>query len=125
MISLEGLQALATGRANEAGWILRTFAHYVRDGLIPNMFPEGRTEGLYHTADATLWFFHALHRYLDHTGDAATLRLLLPILKNILHHHLAGTRFGIHVDPSDGTPDAGSRRVTSWPGWTLRSATGW
>ena len=101
MISLEGL-TLATGRANEAGWILRTFAHYVRDGLIPNMFPEGRTQGLYHTADATLWFFHALQRYLDHTGDTATLKLLLPVLKDIVHHHLAGTRFGIGVDPSDG-----------------------
>ena len=42
MISLEGL-TLVTGRAAEAGYILRTFAHYIRDGLIPNMFPEGRT----------------------------------------------------------------------------------
>src|ERR1700736_2091775 len=68
MISLEGL-TLTTGRHIEAGYILRTFAHYVRDGLIPNMFPEGEGEGLYHTADATLWFFHALHRYLVHTHD--------------------------------------------------------
>ena len=59
MISLEGL-TLVTGRHVEAGYILRTFAHYVRDGLIPNMFPEGEKEGLYHTADATLWFFHAI-----------------------------------------------------------------
>ena len=44
MISLEGL-TLATGRTNEAGWILRTFAHYVRDGLIPNLFPEGERAG--------------------------------------------------------------------------------
>ena len=44
MISLEGL-TLATGRHREAGYILRTFAHYVRDGLIPNMFPEGADEG--------------------------------------------------------------------------------
>ena len=63
MISLEGL-TLCTGRQREAGYILRTFGHYVRDGLIPNMFPEGTNEGLYHTADATLWFFHAIHRYL-------------------------------------------------------------
>ena len=62
MISLEGL-TLTTGRHVEAGYILRTFAHYVRDGLIPNMFPEGEKEGLYHTADATLWFFHAIDRY--------------------------------------------------------------
>src|SRR5262249_19170484 len=38
MISLEGL-TLMTGRPREAAFILRTFAHYVRDGLIPNMFP--------------------------------------------------------------------------------------
>ena len=27
-----------------AGWILRTFAHYVRDGLIPNLFLRGRNQ---------------------------------------------------------------------------------
>jgi predicted glycogen debranching enzyme len=101
MISLEGL-TLLTGRHDEAGYILRTFAHYVRDGLIPNMFPEGEQEGLYHTADATLWFFHALDRYLQATGDRHTLRLLLPILRSIIEHHLRGTRFGIAVDPRDG-----------------------
>jgi predicted glycogen debranching enzyme len=100
MISLEGL-TLTTGRHVEAGYILRTFGHYVRDGLIPNLFPEGEQEGLYHTADATLWFFHAIDRYLDHTGDRATLRLLLPTLIDIVEHHLRGTRFGIGVDPKD------------------------
>ena len=101
VISLEGL-ALCTGRQREAGYILRTFGHYVRDGLIPNMFPEGTKEGLYHTADATLWFFHAIHRYLMATGDRSTLRQLLPKLTSIVEHHLRGTRFGIGVDPSDG-----------------------
>jgi predicted glycogen debranching enzyme len=101
MISLEGL-TLCTGRHAEAGYILRTFGHYVRDGLIPNLFPEGGKEGLYHTADATLWFFHALHRYLLATGDRETLRLLLPKLQDIVQHHLRGTHFGIGVDPADG-----------------------
>ena len=67
MISLEGL-TLVTGRYVEAGYILRTFAHNVRDGLIPNLFPEGEQTGLYHTVDATLWFFHAIDRYLKATG---------------------------------------------------------
>jgi predicted glycogen debranching enzyme len=101
MISLEGL-TLSTGRHAEAGWILRTFAYYIRDGLIPNMFPEGTKEGLYHTADATLWFFHAIQRYLVATNDRATLRQLMPKLKSIFEHHMKGTRFGIGVDPSDG-----------------------
>jgi len=101
MISLEGL-TLSTGRHPEAGYIARTFAHYVRDGLIPNMFPEGEKEGLYHTADATLWFFHALSRYLDVTQDRTTLRSLLPVLKDIFERHREGTRFHIGVDPRDG-----------------------
>ena len=101
MISLEGL-TMITGRQVDAGYILRTFAHYVRDGLIPNLFPEGQHEGLYHTADATLWFFHALSRYLDYTQDHATLASLLPKLREIIDHHLRGTRFGIGVDSTDG-----------------------
>jgi predicted glycogen debranching enzyme len=101
MISLEGL-TLATGRFNEARWILRTFSHYIKEGLIPNLFPEGEKEGLYHTADATLWYFHAIDRYLERTHDRETLLLLLPKLIDIIEHHRKGTRFGIHVDPADG-----------------------
>ncbi|HTM26005.1 MAG TPA: amylo-alpha-1,6-glucosidase [Vicinamibacterales bacterium] len=101
MISLEGL-TLSTRRFREAGYILRTFAHYVRDGLIPNMFPDGEREGLYHTADASLWFFHAIDRYFQATGDEETLRKLLPVLIDIVEHHLRGTRFGIRIDPADG-----------------------
>lgn len=101
MISLEGL-TLITGRLLEAGYILRTFARYVRDGLIPNMFPEGAKEGRYNTADATLWFFHAFSRYFERTADGTTLQLLLPTLIDIAEHHLRGTRFNIHVDPNDG-----------------------
>ena len=101
MISLEGL-ALVTGRHVEAGYILRTFMHYVRDGLIPNMFPEREKEGLYHTADATLWFFHAIQRYVDYANDRLTLSLLYPSLKQIIERHVRGTHFGIHVDERDG-----------------------
>ena len=101
MISLEGL-TLTTGRAIQAGYILRTFAHYVKGGLIPNLFPEGASQGLYHTADATLWFFHAIDRYHQATSDERTLRRLLPILTDIVDHHVRGTSFGIGVDPADG-----------------------
>src|SRR5436305_5480017 len=101
MIGLEGL-TLVTGRHREAGRILRTFASYIRNGLIPNMFPEGEQQGLYHTADATLWFFHAIHRYVKRTGDRTTLKMLLPKLAGIIEHHIRGTHFGIGMDPADG-----------------------
>jgi predicted glycogen debranching enzyme len=101
MISLEGL-TLATGRKLEAGYILRTFAHAIRDGLIPNLFPEGSRSGLYHTADGTLWFFHALDRYLEATGDRNTLVTIFPNLLDVMQRHIEGTRFGIAADPEDG-----------------------
>ncbi len=101
MISLEGL-TLCTGRTLEAEYILRSFAKYIRRGLIPNMFPEGKISGLYHTADATLWFFHAADRYIRTTSDSETLEVLLPKFLEIIDWHVKGTDFGISVDPADG-----------------------
>ena len=101
MISLEGL-TLLTGRTAEARAILRTFASAIRDGLVPNLFPEGDSHGLYHTADATLWLFHALDRYLAATSDRALVNALLPQLVDVVERHIAGTRFGIGVDAEDG-----------------------
>jgi predicted glycogen debranching enzyme len=100
MISLEGL-TLATGRHNETRGTLLTFAHYLRDGLLPNLFPEGSEEGLYHTADGTMWFFHAIDRYVTVSKDHDTLRVLLPQLDDIVACHRRGTRFGIRMD-ADG-----------------------
>jgi len=121
MIGLEGL-TLLTGRHTEARDILRTFSHHVRDGLIPNMFPEGEREGLYHTADATLWFFHAVDRYECHTGDRLLVRELLPALIGIVQSHLAGTNFGIRVD-GDGllTQGADGYQLT----WMDAKVDGW
>ena len=101
MISLEGL-TLTTHRYREAGAILRAFAQHVRDGLIPNLFPDGSDEGLYHTADATLWFFHAIDRYVAATDDRTFLRKILPVLHEVARRHIAGTHYGIGVDPRDG-----------------------
>ena len=97
MISLEGL-TLSTGRFAEARGMLLTFAHHLRDGLLPNLFPEGSNEGLYHTADATQWFFHAIDRYVTITDDHDTLRVLLPRLEEVVRKHMEGTRFGIRMD---------------------------
>jgi predicted glycogen debranching enzyme len=100
MISLEGL-TLCTKRYQEARWILKTFAHYVVGGLIPNMFPEGQNVGRYNTADATLWFFHAIERFIEKTKDPLILEELLPTLHEIIQFHVQGTSFGIGMDPAD------------------------
>lgn len=101
MISLEGL-TLVTGRSVETKYILQTFMHHLRDGLIPNMFMDRDDEGIYNTADATLWYIHALDRYLTYTKDAEFVRQLLPKIEEIIAAHINGTRFGIRVDAEDG-----------------------
>jgi predicted glycogen debranching enzyme len=107
MIALPGL-TLATGRPDEGAAILRSFAAFVRDGLLPNNFPDqASSEPNYNTADASLWYLVAIHRHLDATGDAALLEELLPVIREIVDRHIAGTRFGIGMDPADGLMRAG------------------
>ncbi|MBV8300778.1 MAG: glycogen debranching enzyme family protein, partial [Candidatus Dormibacteraeota bacterium] len=100
MISLDGL-TLQTGRTDEAACILRESVRHVRRGLIPNFFAE-QGEPLYHTADATLWLFHAVHRFLQVGGDTTLITDVLPVLRDIVKWHVAGTDFNIRIDPSDG-----------------------
>jgi predicted glycogen debranching enzyme len=101
MISLPGL-CLTTGRYDVAARILRTFARYVSQGMLPNRFPDAGEEPEYNTVDATLWYFHAIERYDQVTDDAALLADLYPVLADIIAWHLRGTRYGIQVDPADG-----------------------
>jgi predicted glycogen debranching enzyme len=101
MIALEGL-TLLTGRYREASSVLRTFLQRVQYGLIPVYFSEKKGEWGYSAADATLWLFHALDRYVAITGDKRLLRTFLPTLREIIRLHLSGTRFGIGADPQDG-----------------------
>ena len=101
MIALPGL-CLATGRFEDARRILRVFAGAVDRGMLPNRFPEHGEAPEYNTVDATLWFFVAILRYLDATGDLELAReVLLPVLREIVRWHDRGTRYGIRVD-SDG-----------------------
>ncbi len=106
MIALPGL-TLVTGREDVARRILRTFAHFVDQGMLPNTFPEVGARPDYNTVDATLWYFEALRAYLESTEDLALLRELFPILQEIVRWHQRGTRYRIHVDPEDGLLYAG------------------
>ncbi|MEX2445526.1 MAG: amylo-alpha-1,6-glucosidase [Alkalispirochaeta sp.] len=110
MISLPGL-TLATGRFDEARWILRTFARFIDAGMLPNLFPDGTSEPEYNTVDATLWYFEAIRAYLQATGDTSLPLELLPALRSIIDHHREGTRYGIGVDESDGLLRAGAPGV--------------
>jgi len=98
MISLPGL-CLTTRRFDDAKGILRAFAGAVRQGMLPNRFPDQGEAPEYNTVDASLWFFVAVWKYLETTGDEDFVRgELMPVLEDILAWHRRGTRHGIHED---------------------------
>ncbi len=110
MIALPGL-ALATGRAEVAAQILRTFAGFVDRGMLPNRFPDGGEAPEYNTVDATLWYVEAIRACHDVTRDDGLLKELFPVLESIVDQHRTGTRHGIVVDPADGLLRAGEAGV--------------
>jgi len=110
MISLPGL-CLVTGRYDDAKKILRAFAQSASQGMLPNRFPDAGEQPEYNTVDATLWFFVAIYKYLQATGDEKFVRdELMPILRDVIAWHDRGTRYHIHVD-SDGLLHAGEPGV--------------
>lgn len=105
MIALPGI-CLSTGRYETAKSILRTFAVNERDGLMPNLFPEGGNEPMYNTADAALLFINCVYLYFRETRDAAFVKEMYPVMERIVKGYMQGTRFGIHMD-TDGLIAAG------------------
>ncbi len=111
MIALPGL-TLTTGRHALAAAILRTFRRTIDRGMLPNRLPEREHEVLeYNTVDAALWYVHAIHQYLRHSGDLALVEELFPALVEVVEWHRRGTRHGIRVDAQDGLLCAGEPGV--------------
>ena len=113
MIALPGLAA-ATGRWEEAGDILRAFARFVNQGMLPNRFPDSGaplSEADYNTADATLWYVRAVD-VIDRALGGTLIEALLPVLQEIVEWHVRGTRYGIGVDPQDGLLRIGNGQLT-------------
>ncbi len=94
MIAYEGL-FLGTGRPAEGRDLLRAYAAALSDGMLANTADTGRTE--YNTADATLWFLHAVERHVVRTGDDDLAAELVDPLDEVVRRHRAGTRYGIGI----------------------------
>jgi predicted glycogen debranching enzyme len=109
-ISLPGL-CLATGRHEIARQVITAFSEHVSQGMIPNRFPDAGETPEYNTIDASLWFVHAVGRYLDYTKDESTVRRVAwPAVRAILDGYRQGTRYGIRMD-GDGLITSGAPGV--------------
>jgi predicted glycogen debranching enzyme len=107
MIALPGL-LLETRRFDEAKLVIETFLDHLTDGLLPNRFPDERSEPEYHSADAPLLAILAIRATAEACNDWAWARARLPAVFSIIDGYLRGTRHGIHID-GDGLVCAGER----------------
>ena len=105
MIALPGC-CLSAGRYEDAKSILRTFFQYEKDGLVPNLFPEGTAQPMYNTVDAALLLVNIVWLYVQKTGDWAFAKEAWPVMESIVRHYRQGTHHGIHMD-ADGLICAG------------------
>ncbi len=110
MIALPGL-TLATGRLDSARRILLTFARFVDQGVLPNVFPGAGETPDYNTVDAGLWYFEAWRAYLETSDDWAVLTEVFPVLAEMIDWHVRGTRYRIGMDTADGLLHAGEPGV--------------
>ena len=105
MIALPGC-CLATGRYEDAKSILRTFLAYEKDGLVPNLFPEGENMPMYNTVDAALLLIDTMWQYVQRTGDFEFVREAWPVMERIVASYRKGTHHSIGMD-TDGLIYAG------------------
>jgi predicted glycogen debranching enzyme len=110
MIALPGL-LLATGRAEVAANVLRTYAGFVNQGMLPNQIPAAGEAAEYNSVDAALWFMEAAREYYASTQDLKLIGEIFPALAEIIDSYTRGTRYNIHVDASDGLLYAGEPGV--------------
>ena len=105
MIAIPGC-TLATKQYETARRILRTFLAYEKDGLVPNLFPEGNAEPRYNTADAALLLINCVWLYYQRTRDADFVREAWPVMVRIVEAYRHGTHHAIGMD-ADGLIRAG------------------
>jgi predicted glycogen debranching enzyme len=111
MTSYEGL-FLETGRIDEGRALLVRNAATLSEGMLANTADTGSLE--YNTADATLWFLHAVGRHVARTGDDALAAELAPQLLDVVRHHEQGTRHGIRVDPDGLLAEGADGLALTW-----------
>lgn len=105
MVALPGL-CISTGQYESAKRILRTFAGHERNGLMPNLFPEGENEPKYNTVDAALLFINCVYLLYECVKDESFVREMYPVMERIIEKYQYGTEYGIHMD-EDGLILAG------------------
>ncbi len=97
MFALEGC-CIATNRYEDAKNIFRTFIKYLKNGIMPNLFPEGENKPLYNTVDASLLFIQSIYTYYNATKDIDFIKEVYPYIISIIENYIKGTDYDIKMD---------------------------
>lgn len=91
-IALPGLTFLS-GRVKEGKAVLRQIKGTVKNGLVPNLLGAGNGEATFNSADASLWYMLAVHRFAMACPKEKHFikKNCWPVIKDILRHFAAGT----------------------------------
>ncbi len=105
LICARGL--VAAGMLEDVGAILRQFAHFEKDGTLPNMI-QGERASNRDTSDAPLWLIVACSDlcraagHQDFLDQSCGQRSVRQALESIVQGYIKGTPNGIRVDPDSG-----------------------
>ena len=97
MIALPGC-TLSRCDYEAAKSLIQTFLAYEKDGLVPNLFPEGTSDPMYNTVDAALLLINSIWMYYVRTQDLKLVKEAFPVMEHIVESYKAGTHHGIHMD---------------------------
>ena len=126
MISLEGLTLRHRPARRGAATSCARSRSYIRDGLIPNLFPEGDERGpLPHRRRDALVLPRARPLPRSATGDRDTLRVAAADAASTSSSTTCAARASASASTRPTACCGRARRATSSPGWTPRSTTGW
>ena len=113
MIALSGC-CLTTGRFEDAKSILRTFMAYEKDGLVPNLFPEGESKPMYNTVDAALLLIDCVWQYVMRTDDWGFVDEAWPVMEHIVACYRKGTHHSIGMDTDGLIYAGGGKDQVTW-----------
>lgn len=97
MYAVEGC-CISTKRYEDAKDIFRTFIKYLKNGIMPNLFPEGGNEPLYNTVDASLLFIQGVYNYYKVTKDIKFIEEAFEPIISVLENYMNGTDYDIKMD---------------------------
>lgn len=115
MVSLPGLTFLS-GRVDKGLEILKTYARFEHNGLLPNCLPVGEHDpSFYNSVDSSLFFVWAVQEYYKATGDLETIyKYFFNTIRSIIRSYVSGYAHISELTPEGLIWSGGDHNAFTW-----------